>query len=172
MMNQETFKVQIQATYIEHIQTKHFPFHNKMSHMYLNGVNFFISGLLCHPKRADASLLFTFQCCSFHMLRTMTPCSAVCTLIASHDYLYIPNSMVVNGKNKITVATNYFTSKIFSHLNFISLLRPIFEHTMPEILSQFTRNTWNIRAISWRKKWLGRHSGPDIQILNHHSSFH
>ena len=61
MMNQETFKVQIQATYIKHIQTKHFPFHSKMSHMYLDGVKFFISGLLCHPKRADAG--FSISVC-------------------------------------------------------------------------------------------------------------
>ena len=70
MMNQETFKVQRQATYIEHIQTKHFPFHSKMSHMYLDGVKFFISALLCHPKRADVgfSILVRIPSVYFPML--------------------------------------------------------------------------------------------------------
>ena len=66
MMNQETFKVQIQVTYREHIQTKHFPFHSKMSHMYLDRVNFFFSGLHCHPDKVDAGFSVSVRIPSVH----------------------------------------------------------------------------------------------------------
>ena len=58
------------------------------------------------------------------------PCSNVCTLIASHTYLWISSCKVLNGKNKITSATTYFTSYFFFQLNFISVVRPGSEHTI------------------------------------------